>query len=105
MSQALLQERPQPSDTQALCDAVSCQRGVAENRIEERQLDLSGGRASCHRFAANQFRYVLVRALRREALAGTELAASQVETAGSAASGGPVHAQPARRASSGNAAT
>ncbi len=52
-----------------------------ENRIKEQQLDLFADRTSCHRFLANQFRlllssaaYVLVQALRRTALAGTELA-------------------------------
>ena len=76
-----------PGDPQELYDAVSCQRGEAENRIKEQQLDLFAGRTSCHRFAANQFRlrlssaaYVLVQALRREALAGTELAEAQVGT-------------------------
>jgi hypothetical protein len=76
-----------PGDPQELYDAVSCQRGEAENRIKEQQLDLFAGRTSCHRFLANQFRlllssaaYVLVQALRREALAGTELAEAQVGT-------------------------
>jgi hypothetical protein len=76
-----------PGEAQELYDAVYCQRGEAENRIKEQQLDLFAGRTSCHRFAANQFRlllssaaYVLVQALRREALAGTELAAAQVGT-------------------------
>jgi hypothetical protein len=66
---------------------VYCQRGEAENRIKEQQLDLFAGRTSCHRFAANPFRlllssaaYVLMQALRREALAGTELAEAQVGT-------------------------
>ena len=58
-----------------------CQRGEMENRIKEQQLGLFADRTSCHRFLANQFRlllssaaYVLVQALRRTALAGTELA-------------------------------
>jgi hypothetical protein len=58
-----------------------------ENRIKEQQLDLFADRTSCHRFLANQFRlllssaaYVLVQALRRTALAGTELARAQVGT-------------------------
>jgi hypothetical protein len=58
-----------------------------ENRIKEQQLDLFVDRTSCHRFQANQFRlflssaaYVLVQALRRIALQGTELANSQVGT-------------------------
>jgi hypothetical protein len=58
-----------------------CARGEAENRIKEAQLDLSGRRASCHRFQANQLRlllaalaYTLMINLRRRALQGTELA-------------------------------
>ena len=50
-------------------------------------MDLFADRTSCHRFLANQFRlllssaaYVLVQALRRTALAGTELAKAQVGT-------------------------
>ena len=50
-------------------------------------MDLFADRTSCHRFLANQFRlllssaaYVLVQALRRTALAGTELAQAQVGT-------------------------
>ena len=74
-------------DPQELYDAVYCQRGEMENRIKEQQLDLFADRTSCHRFMANQFRlllssaaYVLVQALRRTALAGTEFAEAQVGT-------------------------
>ena len=70
-----------PGDPQELYEEVYCQRGEMENRIKEQQLDLFADRTSCHRFLANQFRlllssaaYVLVQALRRTALAGTELA-------------------------------
>jgi hypothetical protein len=76
-----------PGDPQELYEDVYCQRGEAENRIKEQQLDLFADRTSCHRFVANQFRlllssaaYVLVQALRRTALAGTELAEAQVGT-------------------------
>src|SRR3954462_7362886 len=76
-----------PGDPQELYEDVYCQRGEAENRIKEQQLDLFADRTSCHRFLANQFRlllssaaYVLVQALRRTALAGTELARAQVGT-------------------------
>ena len=76
-----------PGDPQALYDAVYCRRGEMENRIKEQQLDLFADRTSCHRFQANQFRlllssaaYVLVQALRRTALSGTELARAQVGT-------------------------
>ena len=76
-----------PGDPQELYEDVYCQRGDMENRIKEQQLDLFADRTSCHRFLANQFRlllssaaYVLVQALRRIALSGTELATAQVGT-------------------------
>jgi len=76
-----------PGDPQALYDGVYCQRGDMENRIKEQQLDLFADRTSCHGFLANQFRlllssaaYVLVEALRRLGLAGTELARAQAGT-------------------------
>lgn len=76
-----------PGDPQGLYDDVYCQRGEMEDRIKEQQLGLFADRTSCHRFAANQFRlllssaaYVLVQAVRRTALAGTELARAQVST-------------------------
>src|SRR5690606_31459751 len=68
------------SDAGTLYDRLYCARGEAENRIKEAQRDLFGARASCHRFAANQFRlllaalaYTLMQRLRETALAGTEL--------------------------------
>ncbi len=76
-----------PGDPQELYEDVYCQRGEMENRIKEQQLGLFADRTSCHRFLANQFRlllssaaYVLIQALRREALSGTELARAQVGT-------------------------
>jgi hypothetical protein len=76
-----------PGDAQELYEDVYCQRGEMENRIKEQQLDLFADRTSCHRFLANQFRlllssaaYVLVQALRRTALGGTEWARAQVGT-------------------------
>jgi Transposase DDE domain group 1 len=76
-----------PGDVQELYEDVYCQRGEAENRIKEQQLDLFADRTSCHRFVANQFRlllssaaYVLVQTLRRTALVGTELAEATVGT-------------------------
>jgi hypothetical protein len=76
-----------PGDPQELYEDVYCQRGDAENRIKEQQLDLFADRTSCHEFEANQFRlllssaaYVLVQALRRTALVGTEFAQAQVGT-------------------------
>ena len=62
-------------------------RGDMENRIKEQQLDLFADRTSCHRWWANQFRllmssfaYVLLEAIRRLALKGTELARAYVGT-------------------------
>ncbi len=76
-----------PGDAQALYDEVYCARGEMENRIKEQQLYLFADRTSCHRFRANQFRlllsaaaYVLVEAVRRLGLAGTELERAQVST-------------------------
>jgi len=74
-------------DAQALYDQVYCARGEMENRIKEQQLGLFADRTSCRRWWANQFRlllsscaYVLVEAIRRLGLAGTELARAQVQT-------------------------
>jgi hypothetical protein len=68
-----------------LYDALYCQRGEAENRIKEAQLDLFGTRASCHTFLANGLRlmfaalaYTLMQRLRE--LAGTELAQATAST-------------------------
>ena len=70
-----------------LYDALYCQRGEAENRIKEVQLDLFGTRASCHKFVANQFRlllaalaYTLMHRLRALALQATELANASAAT-------------------------
>jgi len=70
-----------------LYDTGYCARGEAENRIKEAQLDLFGTRASCHKFAANQFRlllaalaYTLMQRLRALALAGTDLARASAST-------------------------
>jgi hypothetical protein len=69
------------TDAAELYDGFYCQRGEAENRIKEAQLDLFGTRASCHKFLANQFRlllaalaYTLMQRLRELALQGSELA-------------------------------
>ena len=68
-------------------DGLYTARGDMENRIKEQQLGLFADRTSCHAFLANQFRlllssaaYLLVEALRRTALADTELAEAQVDT-------------------------
>lgn len=72
---------------QWLYDTLYCARGDMENRIKESQLDMFGGRTSCHRWWPNQFRlllsslaYVLVESLRRLALQKTELARAYVGT-------------------------
>jgi Transposase DDE domain group 1 len=69
------------SDAQTLYEQVYCARGEMENRIKECQLDLFADRTSTTTMAANQLRlwfssfaYVLLSALRRIALPGTELA-------------------------------
>lgn len=73
-------------DAQALYDTLYCARGEMENRIKE-QMQLFADRTSAHRWWPNQFRlllssfaYVLMQAIRRIALAGTELARAQVAT-------------------------
>ena len=74
-------------DAGALYDDLYCQRGEAENRIKEAQVGLFATRTSCHVFAANQLRmllvalgYVLIERLRALALQGTALASAQVDT-------------------------
>lgn len=63
-----------------------CGRGDQENRIKEFKNDISGGRTSCHRFLANQFRLSLhvaagaLMGLIQQALAGTQWAKAQVQT-------------------------
>ena len=74
-------------DGQELYEQLYCQRGEMENRIKEQQLDLFADRTSCHDWWPNQFRlilaslaYSLVEAIRRLALAGTDMARAQVGT-------------------------
>jgi DDE family transposase len=64
-----------------------CGRGEAENRIKEQQLHLFADRTSARTMRANQVRlsfssvaYVLLNALRRLGLSGTELAEAQCQT-------------------------
>jgi hypothetical protein len=64
-----------------------CGRGEAENRIKEQQLHLFADRTSARTMRANQIRlffssiaYVLMNALRRLGLAGTDLARAQCQT-------------------------
>ena len=72
---------------QVLYETIYCQRGEMENRIKECQLDLYADRTSAATLRANQLRlwfaslaYVLIEAVRRLALQGTQLAKA---TAGS----------------------
>ena len=65
----------------------TAQRGEMENRIKEQQLDLFADRTSCHDWWPNQFRlilsslaYSLIEAIRRLALAGTDMARAQAGT-------------------------
>ena len=64
-----------------------CGRGEMENRIKEQQLHLFADRTSCATMRANRIRlycssiaYVLLNALRRLGLSGTELAEAQCQT-------------------------
>jgi hypothetical protein len=63
-----------------------CQRGDIENRIKEYNLDLNGGRTSCHRFMANQCRVLLhlgasvLMSMLQEAAQSTSLAKAQMGT-------------------------
>ncbi len=73
--------------SERLYDDIYCARGEMENRIKEQQLGLFSDRTSCHAWWANQFRlllssaaYVLLAALRRVGLSGTEWAHAQVGT-------------------------
>jgi hypothetical protein len=68
-------------EAQDLYEKIYCARGDMENRIKECQLDLFADRTSAASLRANQLRlwfaslaYVLMTALRRMALQGTELA-------------------------------
>jgi len=72
---------------QPLYERDYCGRGEMENRIKEQQLHLFADRTSAQTMRANQIRlfcssiaYVLLGALRRLGLAGTELAEAQCQT-------------------------
>jgi len=71
----------------ALYEDIYCARGDMENRIKEQQLALFADRTSAATMRANQLRlwfssvaYTLMEALRRLALAGTDLARAQCDT-------------------------
>jgi hypothetical protein len=70
-----------------LYETIYCQRGEMENRIKECQLDLLADRASAATMRANQLRlwfaslaYVLMEAVRRLGLQGSELAKATAGT-------------------------
>ena len=72
---------------QELYEKVYCGRGDMENRIKEQQLMLFADRTSTSKMHSNQVRlyfssiaYILVQALRRLGLAGTEMAKAQCDT-------------------------
>lgn len=74
-------------DAKTLYEQVYCARGEMENRIKEQQLDLFADRTSTHHLHSNQLRlyfasfaYVLLHALRRLGLKGTEMAQAQAGT-------------------------
>lgn len=74
-------------DARELYEDLYCARGEMENRIKEQQLDLFADRTSAATMRANQLRlyfsslaYVLMSALRRIGLCGTDLAAAQCGT-------------------------
>ncbi len=73
-------------DAQKIYDRRYCARGEMENRVKE-QMMLFADRVSAHRWWANQWRlllsalaYTLMEAVRRLALAGTELAEATCQT-------------------------
>lgn len=75
------------TDARELYEDIYCARGEMENRIKEQQMMLFADRTSTHEMRSNQLRlwfssvaYVLVNALRRVALAGTEMARAQCGT-------------------------
>lgn len=74
-------------DAQTLYEQEYCARGEMENRIKEQQLYLFADRTSASTMRANQLRlwlssaaYVLINALRKKALVGTELENAQCHT-------------------------
>lgn len=74
-------------EAQELYEKIYCARGDMENRIKEQQLMLFAARTSTSKMRSNQIRlyfssvaYVLLHALRRLCLAGTEMARAQCDT-------------------------
>ena len=78
---------PEGRAARLLYEEDYCGRGEMENRIKEQQLHLFADRTSARTMRANQIRlflssmaYVLLEALRRLGLAGTELVCAQCQT-------------------------
>jgi hypothetical protein len=78
---------PAEAEARHLYEEIYCARGDMENRIKECQLDLFADRTSTHTMRANQLRlwfasmaYVLLCALRRIGLAGTQFAKASCAT-------------------------
>jgi len=74
-------------DRRTLYEEVYCARGEMENRIKEQQLSLFADRTSAETMRANQIRlwfssvaYLLMQAVRRLALQGTEMEKAQCQT-------------------------
>ena len=74
-------------DARTLYEQLYCARGDMENRIKEQQLWLFADRTSAGKMRANQIRlyfssaaYMLMQALRRLGLRGTQMAAAQCNT-------------------------
>ena len=78
---------PTPWAAQTVYEELYCARGDMENRIKEQQLDLCADRPSTAKLWSNQIRlyfssfaYLLLQALRRLGLRGTEMAHAQCGT-------------------------
>ena len=78
---------PEQRQAQSLYEDLYCGRGEMENRIKEQQLYLFADRTSCATMRANQTRlwfssvaYMLLEALRRLGLAGTDMAQATCQT-------------------------
>jgi hypothetical protein len=76
-----------PGNARGLYEVLYCERGEMENRVKEQQLMLFADRTSCSAFLSNQFRlllsaaaYVLLEAVRRQGLVGTQMERAQVST-------------------------
>ena len=78
---------PEQREAKSLYEDVYCARGDMENRIKEQQLGLFADRTSSTAMRANELRlwfssvaYVLMTALQRLGLQGTEPASAQCDT-------------------------